>query len=126
VTLRTSSGSRRRSSPFSSIRVEGVEEDAGVMPPVADAVEACHAVIVAAHRLAVDDAGARAQAGEGLDNQREAVGQVISRAAIEPHPRAVLAGHDAEAVMLDFVNPQRTRRQRIGLGGEAGLDKAGW
>jgi hypothetical protein len=36
---------------------EGVQEDAGVVPPVTDAVEAQLAVLFAAHRLAVDDAG---------------------------------------------------------------------
>src|SRR5262245_41808596 len=41
-------------------QVEGVQEDAGVMAAVADAVEARHAAVVAAHGLAVDDAGARA------------------------------------------------------------------
>jgi transposase len=55
-------------------QVEGVEEDEGVVAAVADAVEARHAVVAAAHRLAVDDAGARAQAGERL----HAVGQVVA------------------------------------------------
>jgi hypothetical protein len=39
VALRPSSGSRRRSSPFSSMRVEGVEEDALVSSVVADEIE---------------------------------------------------------------------------------------
>jgi hypothetical protein len=59
VALRTSSGSRRRSSPLSSI---------------------CLAV----------DAGARAQPRQRLDDQREAVGQVVAGAAVEPHAVAVL------------------------------------
>jgi hypothetical protein len=54
------------------------------MSPIPDAVEAWHAVIVAGDRLAVDDAGARAQANQRLDDQREAVGQVVAGAAIEP------------------------------------------
>jgi hypothetical protein len=29
------------------------------MPPIADAIEAWHPIVVAAHRLAVDDAGER-------------------------------------------------------------------
>ena len=35
----------------------------------------------------------------------------LTGAAIEPHPRAVLAGDDPEAVVLDFVNPQAAGRQ---------------
>jgi hypothetical protein len=50
-------------------QTEGVEEDAGVVPPVADAVKARPAGVVAAHGLAVDDAGSRAQAGQRLDDQ---------------------------------------------------------
>src|SRR5262249_52092708 len=38
-------------------------------------------------------------------------GEVIAGAAVEPHLRASLAGNDAEAVMLDFVNPQAAGRQ---------------
>jgi hypothetical protein len=40
-------------------------------------------------------------------------------------PSAILAGDDTEAVMLDFVQPQPARRQRIGRCGKARLDKAG-
>ena len=37
-------------------------------------------LVIAAHRLAIDDAGARAQADERLHDQREPVGQVIAGA----------------------------------------------
>ncbi len=43
-------------------------------------------LVVAAHRLAVDDAGARAQPGERLHDQREPVGEVVAGAAVERHP----------------------------------------
>jgi hypothetical protein len=33
------------------------------------------------------------------------VGEIIARTAIEPHLRASLAGNDAEAVMLDLMQP---------------------
>src|SRR5260221_2530281 len=71
------------------------------------ACEARHAVVAAAHRLAVDDAGARAQAGERLDDQPEADGQIVAGAAVEPHAVAVPAGDNAEAVVLDLVQPGR-------------------
>jgi hypothetical protein len=38
-------------------------------------------------------------------DHRKAVGQLITGAAVEPHAVAVLAGDDAEAVVLDLVQP---------------------
>ena len=94
------------------------------MPPIPDAVEVRHAVLVAAHGLAVDDAGARAQAGERLDDQREAVGQVVAGAAVQPHALAILARDDAEAVVLDLVHPGIAARRLRRFGGQAGRDEA--
>jgi hypothetical protein len=82
---------------------------------VADTVEARHAIIAAGDRLAVDGAGAGAQPGQRLGDQREAVHQVVPQAAVEPHPCAVLSGDDAEAVVLDFVQPLAAGRQLVGL-----------
>ena len=53
------------------------------------------------------------------------MGKVITRTAIEPHPLAIVAGNDAEAVMLDFVNPQAAGGQCVGLSGEARRDETG-
>jgi len=36
-------------------------------------------------------------------NQREAVGQVVARSAVELHPRAILARDHAEAIVLDLM-----------------------
>ena len=55
---------------------------------VPDEIERGNAVLVASNRLAIDDAGARAHACKRLDDQREAVGEVVARTAIEPHPLA--------------------------------------
>jgi len=62
------------------------------------------------------NAGARAQACQRLDDQREATGEVIARTAIEPHLRAVLA----ESVVLDLVQPLAAGRQLVGFGWKAG------
>jgi hypothetical protein len=43
------------------------------VPPVTDAVEARHGLIVTAHRFAVNHAGALARPGQRLDDQREAI-----------------------------------------------------
>jgi hypothetical protein len=47
------------------------------------------------------------------------VGQFIARTAVEPQLRAILAGNDAEAVVLDLVQPLAAGRQLIGFGWEA-------
>ena len=67
----------------------------------------------------------RAQAGQCLDDQREAACEVIAGPAVEPHPRAVLAGNNAEAVVLDLVQPQAAGRQFIGFGWETRRDEPG-
>jgi hypothetical protein len=75
-----------------------------------DELERGHAVVIASHSFAIDDAGARAQACQRLDDQREATREVVARTAIEPHPLTILASNDAEAVMLDLVQPLPARR----------------
>ena len=77
------------------------------------------------HSFAVDDAGARAQAGQCLDDQWKAIGQVIARTTIEPHLRGSLASSDAEAIVLDLVQPLAAGRQLIGFGWEARRDVPG-
>src|SRR6516162_3532847 len=81
-------------------QVEGVEEYALVSTLVANEIERGNTVVIAGDSFAIDDARARAQACQRLNDQREAVREVVPRTAIERHLRAVLAGNDAEAVML--------------------------
>ena len=59
---------RRKSSPFSSMRSKAVEEYAPVSALVPDEIERGNAVLVASNRLAIDDAGARAQPGRRTVN----------------------------------------------------------
>jgi hypothetical protein len=106
-------------------QVERVQEHAGVVAAVTDAIEAGHTLIVAGDRLAIDDAGPRAQPSQGLHDQREAAGQVIAGAAVEPNPRAVLTGDDPEAVVFDFMQPQRPGRRMLGFCGQARRDELG-
>ena len=54
--------------------VEGVQEHVPVMLAVADTLERCEPVIIAGDSFAIDDTGARAQAGYRIDDQREAIG----------------------------------------------------
>jgi hypothetical protein len=82
--------------------IEGIEKHAGVVPPVADAIKARHAVAAACDRLTVDDAGTRAQPRQRLDDQREAAGEIVAGPAVESQPGAVLASDDAKSVAVAF------------------------
>jgi hypothetical protein len=55
-------------------QVKGVQEHASVGAVVTNEIGRCKAVLVAGDGLAVEDAGARAQTRQGLDDQLEAVG----------------------------------------------------
>src|SRR5262249_48179274 len=72
--------------------VEGVEEYALVSAVVPDEIERGNAVVIAGDSFAVDNAGARAQAGQCLDYQPEAMGEIVARTAIEAYSRPVLPG----------------------------------
>src|SRR5260221_10550456 len=91
--------------------IEGVEEDALVSALVTNEIERGHAVVIAGDSFAIDDAGARAQPRERTNDQREAPSHVIARTAIEPHPFPILAGDDAEPVVLDFMQPKLAGRK---------------
>jgi hypothetical protein len=78
----------------------------------------------AAHRLPVDDARPSAQPHQRLDDQAEAIGQVVAGAAIESDTVAVLAGDDAEAVVLDLVQPCVPAGRLRRFGRQAGRDEA--
>ena len=106
-------------------QVEGVEEYAVVSAVVTDEIERGNTVVIAGDGFTVDDAGARAQACQRLDDQRETTGEIVARTAVEPHPLAVLAGNDAEAIVLDLVQPLAARRQFVGFGRETRRDEPG-
>jgi hypothetical protein len=86
-------------------QVEGVEEYPILSAVMTDKVERSNAIVIASHSFAINDAGAGAQAGQCLNDQRETVGEVIAGPAVEPHLRAVLSGDNPKAVMLDLVQP---------------------
>jgi len=81
VALRTSSRSRRRSSPFSSIRHEAT--------PLSSQATASPSMMQERERR-------RAKVS---NNQREGAGKVIAGAAIEAHSRAVLPGDNPKTVI---------------------------
>jgi hypothetical protein len=65
------------------------------------------------------------EAGQRLDDQREATGEVVAGTAVEPHSWAVLPGDDSEAVVLDLVQPLAAGWQLIGFGWKARRDEPG-
>ena len=91
--------------------VEAVKEDIVVMALVANEIERRHAVAVARHSLAIDDAGTRAQMSQRLSNQWEAASQIVARPAVEPHPLAILPGDNSKAIVLDFMYPKLAGRE---------------
>ena len=94
------------------------------MAPVADALEQRDAVLPARDRLAIYDARARPQPRQRLDDQREAVGEVIARAAVEPDALVLFASDDPDAIVLDFMQPLVARGGAWGSCGETGGNEA--
>ena len=60
-------------------QVEGVEEGDCLVAAVAQDVEPGQSALVAAHHLAVDQAGPHLEVVHGLDHEREAVDQSLPR-----------------------------------------------
>ena len=84
-------------------------------------IERGNVVVISGDGFAIDDARARAEAGQRVDDQREATGEIIARTAVEPDPRASLTPNNAEAVVLNLMQPIGCRRvaYRFWLGGTA-------
>ena len=80
VALRTARGSRRISSPLSSIRSNAHTNTSASCWLYR--IRSNEAMPSASHET---NAGQRAQLGERLDNKRKAVSQIITRTAIEAH-----------------------------------------
>jgi hypothetical protein len=77
-------------------QVEGIQQYAFAMTAVANEIERSDPVVITGDCLAVNDAGARAQAYQCFDDQRKAVGEIIARAAVEAHLlRAMTQNHRA-------------------------------
>jgi len=72
----------------------------------------------------IEDNRVRAQPAQRFNDQRKAIGQVISGAAIEPHMSAALAGDDPEAIVLYFMDPELARRRSRRFGRQAWRDEA--
>jgi hypothetical protein len=96
-------------------QVKGVKEDVSISTAIAQPVKARHAIIVASHRLTVDQTRHRFERERGADDQWKPAGPVMPVASEQPHARSIAAHQHAKPVMLDFVQPPLPSR-RLGSG----------
>src|ERR1700730_5167367 len=125
VALRTASGSRRTSSPLSSITSNAHMKTSAscrryrirskLAMPSSPHDTASPSIMQDRERSPPS-----ASTMSGKRYVRSLPGRLYSR-----HPVAVLAGDDAEAVMLDLVQPHLAGGERVSFGREAGGDEAG-
>jgi hypothetical protein len=100
-------------------QVESVQENAFVMVAVANAIEQSDPVVITGNRLAVDDVGARARAGQCLEDQGKTTREIIAGKAVEPQVCALLraikrpVGCPEPAAFSDRSTVRRTQRSRL-------------
>jgi hypothetical protein len=85
---------------------------------VGDAVDAQH------HRLAVDHEALASVLERGFHDPGIAPRPVMAVPGKQPNAVAITVNDQAEAVVFDFVNPFRRRRDRLPAGRDAGLESA--
>jgi hypothetical protein len=122
--LHSSSGRSRRSSPPCSIRSKA---NSTASCPRRLLRSAWKSGVPSSLRtsLTVDQERLRLHAERSFNDGREANRPAMSIAREAADPRAIPAHHQAVAVVLDFVNPERARRWARRLGGQARFDEAG-
>jgi hypothetical protein len=78
--------------------------------------------------LSVDQAGAHRERRDRRHDQGKPIGEIVAVAGLESHAVVsvdhVASRHDAEAVVLDLVQPVRSVRRRFGRRRQAGFDEA--
>jgi len=72
------------------------------------------AAAVTDNGLSIDQTRSHRQRRNGGRYTWKAIGKVVTVTADQPHPGAVAACHDAEAVVFDLVYPTGTRRRLFG------------
>ncbi len=107
--------------------IEGDENDVLVVAAMPQHLKARHPVLIAAHRLAIDQAAARLQLVHGLDDERVAGRPVMPVPGQQPDAdrHGIAPRHQPIAVVLDLMHPVRPDRRSLARGWQAGLDEAG-
>ena len=88
---------------------------------MAEQIEHGEAVGIAGDGFAIDDAGSRRQGCDRSHHQGETLGKVEALPGDKLHATVVEVGQDAEAVVLDFVNPAGPGRRLFGEARQARL-----
>jgi hypothetical protein len=73
-------------------------------------LERSHSLLVTAHHLAVDQAGAHLEVVHSLNHERVALRPVVAHAGDEPDAHGVAPGHEPKPIVLDLVNPVEAGR----------------
>jgi hypothetical protein len=92
-----------------------------ILAPMADEVEYRKPIVIDGDSLTIDYAGARGQCGDGGRREREARRKIVAVAGNEAHACSVAPRYDAEAVVLDLMNPSRSSGRLFGRAGQARL-----
>ena len=121
VRLRCSIGVRRRSSPSSSNRSKA--HSTAWAPWRARRISSNTASPSSSVTMASPSRMSHRQRRYGRHGQWEAFGEIVAVAGDQPHAGSVPQRQDAEAVMLDFVEPIRAARRGFGRRWQAGLNK---
>jgi hypothetical protein len=107
-TLRRSIGSRRRSLPSSSSRVEGARDDA----PAVAALAQLWKTATPSSSQQIASPSISPERAHGLHDPREAEAPVDAVAGEQLQAGSVTARHQPVAVVLDLVNPTGTAPRR--------------
>ena len=95
-------------------QIEGAQHRIAAMARPADEFEYREAFVVGDDRLAVDQKRPTRQRRDRCRGKRKPGSEIVAVAADKPDTACVAPGHDAEAVVLDLVNPVRPGRRSLG------------
>jgi hypothetical protein len=76
-----------------------------LVSPVPEYMEGCHTSLIAAHYLAIDQAGPHLEVVHGRRHQRIALRPVVTSAGDQTDAHRIAPAHQPETVVLDLVNP---------------------
>jgi hypothetical protein len=95
-------------------QVEGTEHSSAFATPGAELLKDRESGFVGDDGLAVNHAGTYRQASNSGHDQWEALGEILAVAGEEPRARGVAPRQDAEAIVLDLVQPVRVGWRLLG------------
>ena len=103
-------------------QIEGAEHGGVVAKPIMEGVEYREAAFVDDDSLTVHNARSHRQARDRVGDLREARREIVTIASEQPHTFGVPPRNDAEAVVLDLVNPACPFWRLLGCSRQAGKD----